>query len=236
MEKPNIKYFISTQQFPKTGKLEMILAKINKSETDYEAIVVVPAKNDNKLNGSNIVFSEDGVAVSNEKKYKLDDLAVGMDGDEPYLYLEKFGQKLWHLPWEVVDFLEMNIIKENYGLTIIDDKPYIVKSYIRNTCNPKIKVSFKKELILRKHEDSLGYACGDEKKDKKNRTSKFVLFESDDQNEKMNQTYFELYNSKYYLKECWVQKNKEMIGVYSKCKVDGEICENAACCLGYTHI
>lgn len=235
MEKPNIKYFISTQQFPKSGKLEMMLAKHNKLETDYEAIVIVPTKNNNKLNGSNIVFSADGVTVFTSK-YKLDDLAVGMEDDEPYLYLEKNYQKLWHLPWEVVDFLEMNIIKENYGLTIIDDKPYIVNTIIRNTYNPKIRVSFKKELILRKHEDSLGYTCCDEKKDKKNKTSKFVIFESDDQNEKMNQTYFELYNSKYYLKECWVQKNKKMIGVYSKFKVNGEFCENVVCCLGYTEL
>ena len=233
MENPNIKYMISIQRFPKTGKFELLLAKPNKDETDYDAIVVIPAKNDNELNGSNIVFSEDGITVSGEKMYKIDDLAVGIQDNQPYLYLEKSYEKIWNLPWEVVDFLEMNIVKESYGMSIIDDKPHVVKTYIRNTCNAKKRLSSKKELILRKHEDSLGFTSGDEEIDKKNKTTKFILFESEDKNEKIQNSYFELYESKYYFHECQVRENKGIIGVYSNCRTNGEELTNVTCCLGY---
>jgi len=235
MEYPNIKYFITSEEINDVYKDNeddkktrgLLLAKIkDNSEHEYDAIIVTPGKDD-ILSGNNLIFHEDGIIID-KIKHKFNEFCVGIESGNCYLIIEKDSKKIWHLPDQVIDFLEM-YSKTNYCLTLIDNIPHVLNAEIRNTYNANMKIVWKKKLILRSVE---GLTQVTDLPDINTSIVKFHLFESEDPQEKLMQSYFSIYNSEYFLKDCYVLKDDNRIGVYCNLKIDNQECNNSACLIG----
>jgi hypothetical protein len=246
MLQPAIKYFIASKEFKSPNEEEetyrLLLAK-ELDDGELDVIIIVPTKDDDPsvLDGSNITFQQNLMSYKGEE-YCFEELAIMMDEDDSkcYLVLENSKQKLWYLPNSVADFLEMNKTRNiKYALAIFDEKPTMLKIAETNTVPSKAIPMWSKELVLRKEG---GLSKSNKNKNEINEYPvSFVFHHSKDQAEVMEQSYFQTYNSKYYLNDCMVmlddEKNCKMVGVYSKkLKIDDEKIINGTTLLAYVNI
>ena len=212
MEFPNISYIITSQLFDKTDKYELLIALPSKDK-ECDALVIVPEKNKEELNGSNIIFTKTSFTFDG-KEYPFTELAIGLEDDKCYLIFEKSQKKIWYLPDEIISFLKMDITNNFLALTILEDKPYIINVDTKNTYGSKQNIKWTKEVILEKDVE-------------------FYLSKNDEEKETLNQSYFKKYKSTYKINECYLNKVDDKIGIYSDLKIDQQPNKNACCLIGY---
>ena len=222
MQSPNITYIISSQLFEKTKNYELLLAIPDEDNEECDGIIILNDEKKGKLDGSNIKFTEKNIVVDNKNTYTFNELAIVLEDEECYLIIVSTKEKIWNLPNEVISFLKMDLVKINYALTIINQKPYIIEVSTRNTIGINQKINWNKELTLSTND--------------KDNIVDFYYKESNNDREALDLSYFMKHNSKYYFKDCYLSKYDNKIGVFSDTKIDNEISKYNSSLLGFVNI
>jgi len=105
---PIIIYHISTK-INENNIYNLYISKKNILNDEISGIIIVPDTNCKRsiLDGNNIEYTKNLIRYKGEE-YCFDELAIGIENNICYLITKTEKKKLWHLPNQIISFLDLD--------------------------------------------------------------------------------------------------------------------------------